>query len=152
MWNSIVQMTSQTVNTWFFFSEYLESGKMTTVECGESTDGLKCSWDLTTVIADHVKCEPWIVENVVHLLDDNNTIPFIARYRKEQTNFTDATKLREIKETLDELRWSSKCVFFLFSITTIWTYWAENCELLEPVSFWNVPVLVAATSTVASKI
>lgn len=44
------------------------------------------------------------VENVVKLLDDGNTIPFIARYRKEQTGSLDDQVLRELAERLTYLR------------------------------------------------
>lgn len=40
----------------------------------------------------------------VHLLDEGNTIPFIARYRKEMTGELDETQLRDIEERLQYLR------------------------------------------------
>lgn len=43
-------------------------------------------------------------ENVVHLIDDGNTIPFIARYRKEMTGSMDDQVLRELAERLQYLR------------------------------------------------
>ena len=44
------------------------------------------------------------VKNVVDLLDDGNTIPFIARYRKEMTGHIDDQVLRELSDRLDYLR------------------------------------------------
>ena len=44
------------------------------------------------------------VENVVRLLDEGNTIPFIARYRKEQHGAMDDTTLRNLEERLRYLR------------------------------------------------
>ena len=44
------------------------------------------------------------VNNVIQLLDDGNTIPFIARYRKEQTGSLDDQVLRELAERLTYLR------------------------------------------------
>jgi protein Tex len=44
------------------------------------------------------------VEATVKLLDDGNTIPFIARYRKEATGQMDENKLRELQEKLHYLR------------------------------------------------
>ena len=38
------------------------------------------------------------VENVVKLIDEGNTIPFIARYRKELHGGMDDTKLRTLFE------------------------------------------------------
>lgn len=43
-------------------------------------------------------------ENVLKLIDDGNTIPFIARYRKEMTDSLDDQVLREIFERLQYLR------------------------------------------------
>ena len=39
--------------------------------------------DLIQALAAELGKDPRHVENVVHLLDEGNTIPFIARYRKE---------------------------------------------------------------------
>lgn len=44
------------------------------------------------------------IENTVKLLDDGNTIPFIARYRKEATGSLDDQILRSISDRLDYLR------------------------------------------------
>ena len=44
------------------------------------------------------------VENTVKLIDDGNTIPFIARYRKEMTGSCDDQKLRDINDRLTYLR------------------------------------------------
>lgn len=47
---------------------------------------------------------PWQAENVVKLIDEGNTIPFIARYRKEAHGTLDDQVLREIAERLEYLR------------------------------------------------
>lgn len=44
------------------------------------------------------------VENVIRLIDEGNTIPFIARYRKELTGSMDDQILRELSERLNYLR------------------------------------------------
>ena len=44
------------------------------------------------------------VENVVRLIDEGNTIPFIARYRKEQHGSMDDTTLRKLADRLTYLR------------------------------------------------
>ena len=44
------------------------------------------------------------VDAAVKLLDDGNTIPFIARYRKEATGGLDEEQLRKIEENLVRLR------------------------------------------------
>ena len=44
------------------------------------------------------------IENVIKLLDEGNTIPFIARYRKELHGAMDDTALRTLEERLGQLR------------------------------------------------
>ncbi|MDR2753377.1 MAG: RNA-binding transcriptional accessory protein, partial [Oscillospiraceae bacterium] len=48
--------------------------------------------------------QAWQAENVVALIDEGNTIPFIARYRKEKHGTLDDQVLREIAERLEYLR------------------------------------------------
>ena len=43
-------------------------------------------------------------KNIINLIDEGNTIPFIARYRKEMTGSCDDQKLREIFDRLKYLR------------------------------------------------
>ena len=44
------------------------------------------------------------VRNVVALLDDGNTVPFITRYRKEQTGDLDEEQIRAIEKRVNLLR------------------------------------------------
>ena len=48
--------------------------------------------------------QTWQVENTVKLIDEGNTIPFIARYRKEAHGTLDDQTLRQISERLTYLR------------------------------------------------
>lgn len=48
--------------------------------------------------------KPFQVENVIALLDQGNTVPFIARYRKEVTGGLDDIVLRNLSERLTYLR------------------------------------------------
>ncbi len=45
-----------------------------------------------------------LVENIIKLIDDGNTIPFIARYRKEMTGSCDDQVLRQLADRLQYLR------------------------------------------------
>ena len=56
------------------------------------------------ILATEFKIQPWQAEAVIRLLDEGNTLPFIARYRKEQHGELDDQKLREIAERLAQLR------------------------------------------------
>ena len=44
------------------------------------------------------------IDNVIALIDEGNTIPFIARYRKERHGGMDDTTLRELETRLTYLR------------------------------------------------
>ena len=49
------------------------------------------------VLAESMNLDPSVVQTVITLLDNDNTVPFIARYRKEQTGGLDPTVLRQIQ-------------------------------------------------------
>ena len=59
---------------------------------------------LIQLIAQELDKLPQHVANVVQLLDEGNTIPFIARYRKELHGAMDDTALRTLEERLQYLR------------------------------------------------
>lgn len=52
-------------------------------------------------IADKLSLNKWQIENCVLLLEDGNTIPFISRYRKEQTGGMDDSQVAEVKHWAD---------------------------------------------------
>lgn len=60
--------------------------------------------DLIHIITKELGLKNWQVGEAVKLLDQGNTIPFIARYRKEVTGELDETVLRTIVERLEYLR------------------------------------------------
>ncbi len=60
--------------------------------------------DINAILCQEFHLKPAQCENVLRLIDDGNTIPFIARYRKEQTDSLDDQVLREIFERLQYLR------------------------------------------------
>ncbi|MBQ2957855.1 MAG: RNA-binding transcriptional accessory protein [Clostridia bacterium] len=60
--------------------------------------------DFYAILAKEFNIRPQQVEAVIELLDAGNTIPFIARYRKEATGALDDQLLRELSERLDYLR------------------------------------------------
>lgn len=55
-------------------------------------------------LAEEFKLKPFQVENAVKLIDEGNTIPFIARYRKEATGEMSDEQLRDMFERLTYLR------------------------------------------------
>jgi len=60
--------------------------------------------DIIAILSEEFDVNRVIAERIVALIDEGNTIPFIARYRKEQTGAMDDQKLREMSERLDYLR------------------------------------------------
>ena len=60
--------------------------------------------DIIQILAQELNKDPRHVANVVQLLDEGNTIPFIARYRKELHGAMDDTSLRTLEERLNYLR------------------------------------------------
>ena len=56
------------------------------------------------ILAKELSQDPIHVENVVKLIDEGNTIPFIARYRKELHGAMDDTALRTLADRLQYLR------------------------------------------------
>ncbi|MGM9563567.1 MAG: Tex family protein [Faecousia sp.] len=60
--------------------------------------------DIIQILAEELKRPPQHIQNVVALLDEGNTIPFIARYRKESHGTMDDTTLRTLADRLQYLR------------------------------------------------
>ncbi|MBW7981251.1 Tex family protein [Enterobacillus tribolii] len=59
---------------------------------------------LSRTIAGELQARPEQVESAIRLLDEGNTVPFIARYRKEVTGGLDDTQLRQLETRLVYLR------------------------------------------------
>ena len=60
--------------------------------------------DIAARIASELKIRPSQAEGAIKLLDEGNTVPFIARYRKEATGSLDDAALRELEEKLAAYR------------------------------------------------
>lgn len=59
---------------------------------------------IINTLKDTLNLKKWQVESAVELIDDGNTIPFIARYRKEATGSLSDEILRELYDKLNYLR------------------------------------------------
>lgn len=59
---------------------------------------------LSQIIAGELQVQPKQVFSAITLLDEGNTVPFIARYRKEVTGGLDDTQLRQLENRLGYLR------------------------------------------------
>ena len=56
--------------------------------------------ELANQLAKELDLKLWQVENTIALMDEGNTVPFIARYRKEATGSLDDRVLRSLYERL----------------------------------------------------
>ena len=54
--------------------------------------------ELISIINQKTGMEIWVIKNIIQLLDEGNTIPFIARYRKEMTKSASDEQLRDFYE------------------------------------------------------
>ena len=59
---------------------------------------------IAEILSQELKQKQEYVENVIQLIDEGNTIPFIARYRKEMHGTMDDTTLRNLETRLTYLR------------------------------------------------
>ena len=60
--------------------------------------------EITAILAQEFDTDSAVIARIIALIDEGNTIPFLARYRKEQTGAMDDQKLRELSERLSYLR------------------------------------------------
>ena len=59
---------------------------------------------IINILSEELKVKNTQVENAIKLIDEGNTIPFIARYRKEVTGGLSDETLRDLGERLTYLR------------------------------------------------
>lgn len=76
--------------------------------CNKVKEEFEMNWDIVQVLSDRTNVEPWVCANLIRLFKEENTIPFIVRYRKELINNLEADALREVQQTLEELRTVAK--------------------------------------------
>ena len=60
--------------------------------------------DMIQLVAEELNLKALQVKNTIELLDTGNTVPFIARYRKEVTGSLDENQIRAIQERMQYLR------------------------------------------------
>ncbi|KAL3971835.1 mediator of RNA polymerase II transcription subunit 28 [Sarotherodon galilaeus] len=64
---------------------------------------LNMNWDLIEVLS-HLTCvERWVCANIIMLLREENTVPFMVRYRKDMINHMDADAVRDVQMVYEEL-------------------------------------------------
>ena len=60
--------------------------------------------NINEILKQEFSLKDWQIENTIKLIDDDNIIPFIARYRKEMTGGLDDLLLRSLFDRLTYLR------------------------------------------------
>lgn len=60
-------------------------------------------WSTHELLAEQLNLDLNVSKNLIELFDDGNTVPFIARYRRDVTDNLEAEQLRLAKETCDEI-------------------------------------------------
>ncbi|XP_075902262.1 S1 RNA-binding domain-containing protein 1 [Nelusetta ayraudi] len=66
-------------------------------------DKLDMNWDLIEVLSTLTCVDQWVCSNIVSLLSEENTVPFMVRYRKELINHMDADAVRDVQLVFEEL-------------------------------------------------
>ncbi|XP_076754153.1 S1 RNA-binding domain-containing protein 1 [Xylocopa sonorina] len=88
--------TTQSVNKENVKQALGDIDRFNTVECKEWTD--------VDYVSEKNNITKHVAENVVKLFNDDNTIPFIARYRRNLTGGMEPDELRAVKENLDRAK------------------------------------------------
>uniref|UniRef100_A0A8C9YTR2 S1 RNA-binding domain-containing protein 1 n=1 Tax=Sander lucioperca TaxID=283035 RepID=A0A8C9YTR2_SANLU len=57
---------------------------------------LNMNWDLIELLSNLTCVERWVCVNIIRLLREDNTVPFMVRYRKEMINHMDADAVRDV--------------------------------------------------------
>ncbi|KAK1905508.1 S1 RNA-binding domain containing protein 1 [Dissostichus eleginoides] len=69
---------------------------------------LNMDWDFIEVLSTLTCVEPWVCVNIIGLLREENTVPFMVRYRKDKINHMDADAVRDVQLVYEVLGTLSK--------------------------------------------
>ncbi|XP_053168075.1 S1 RNA-binding domain-containing protein 1 [Hemicordylus capensis] len=115
-------------------------------------------WDIVQVLSQRTGIEEWVCANIIRLFKDDNTIPFIARYRKELINNLEADALREVQQTMEELHTVAKKVHGAIQklkkegkLTTNLLNALLNCKTLEGLDHVYAPYKTGSKGTKAQR-
>uniref|UniRef100_A0A671L5H7 S1 RNA-binding domain-containing protein 1 n=1 Tax=Sinocyclocheilus anshuiensis TaxID=1608454 RepID=A0A671L5H7_9TELE len=80
-------------------------GRPIKLKSGNScVEDIEMNWVPIQVLAEKTGVEQWVCANIAKLFQEENTVPFMVRYRKELINHMDADAVRDVQLTLEELR------------------------------------------------
>uniref|UniRef100_A0A7N8XBZ7 S1 RNA binding domain 1 n=1 Tax=Mastacembelus armatus TaxID=205130 RepID=A0A7N8XBZ7_9TELE len=63
---------------------------------------LNMTWDMMELLSTLTCVERWVCVNIITLLREENTVPFIVRYRKEMINHMDADAIRDVQLVFED--------------------------------------------------
>ncbi|XP_075931908.1 S1 RNA-binding domain-containing protein 1 [Anarhichas minor] len=64
---------------------------------------LNMNWDLIELLSTLTCVERWVCVNIIGLIREENTVPFMVRYRKDMINHMDADAVRDVQLIYEEL-------------------------------------------------
>eukprot|EP00062_Callorhinchus_milii_P011951 gi/632958459/ref/XP_007895051.1/ PREDICTED: S1 RNA-binding domain-containing protein 1 [Callorhinchus milii] len=116
------------------------------------------NWDITQVLHERTNVELWVCANLIKLFKEENTIPFIARYRKELTNNMEADIIREVQQALEELTQVMKKTHASIQkiekqdkLTSYLKVALLNCKTSDEVEYLFAPYKTGSNQTKAQK-
>lgn len=69
-----------------------------------SASNIEMDWKESDLLAQNEGLHERVAKNLIKLFEEDNTIPFIARYRKEMTGNMEPEQLRHVKETYEGIK------------------------------------------------
>ncbi|XP_075002979.1 S1 RNA-binding domain-containing protein 1 isoform X5 [Calonectris borealis] len=116
------------------------------------------NWDIVQALSEITNVEPWVCANLIRLFQEENTIPFIARYRKELINNLEADALREVQQALEELRTVAKKTHTMIQklkkegkLSGCLLTALLNCRTLEELDHVSAPYKIGSKGTKAQR-
>uniref|UniRef100_A0A4W3HL69 S1 RNA-binding domain-containing protein 1 n=1 Tax=Callorhinchus milii TaxID=7868 RepID=A0A4W3HL69_CALMI len=110
------------------------------------------------VLHERTNVELWVCANLIKLFKEENTIPFIARYRKELTNNMEADIIREVQQALEELTQVMKKTHASIQkiekqdkLTSYLKVALLNCKTSDEVEYLFAPYKTGSNQTKAQK-
>ncbi|XP_033647273.1 S1 RNA-binding domain-containing protein 1-like isoform X2 [Asterias rubens] len=135
-----------------------KDGASTSAAKMDASSGLMMNWNIVDLLSQSVYEKYWAVRNVVDLVEEGCSVPFIARYRKERTNNMEADKIREVVSKLEELKsvqikatTAVKQIEKSGKMTDRLLNAFKNAETIEEVKVLFVPYKTGAKTTLAER-
>lgn len=90
-------------NVLFLFRLPAKPVPSTSHSLAKSNEGVQAAWSISQLLAELENLRPTVAENIVQLFEQDNTIPFICRYRRHLVGNLEPDRMREIKTSLGQV-------------------------------------------------